>query len=188
MVHAILAATDSSASDNPCSPWVPWAPSGFAPLAWILSLPRPLTRRRFPGSFSAVSFLRRFIAVALLALWLPATLHCALEAAGLKIAFVCHDHDDGHGHSHPAPAPDHHGAQSHTDACHPLEDAAIKPTSVAKLVGQATFFLIAFLPVPPELPVDRVCPERTDVPRELGRGWQFATRAAPLARAPSASV
>lgn len=155
---------------------------------WILSLPRPLTRRRFPGSFSAVSFLRRFIAVALLALWLPATLHCALEAAGLKIAFVCHDHDDGHGHSHPAPAPDHHGAQSDTDACHPLEDAAIKPTSVAKLVGQATFFLIALLPVPPELPVDRVCPERTDVPRELGRGWQFATRAAPPARAPSAPV
>jgi len=145
-----------------------------------------LTRFHFPDSFLTVSRLRRFIALALLALWLPATLHCALEEAGLEIAFVCHDHDEDQAH-HDAP-PAHTGAHCDDDACHTLEGAAIKTVSAAKLVGQATLFLIARLPDPPELPADHVCPERTDAPGELGRAWQFSTRAAPPARAPSAPV
>ncbi len=146
---------------------------------------RPLTRSRFPASYFAVSRLRRLIALALLALWLPATLHCALEEAGLEIAFVCHDHDDDQAHHHAPPS--HTGAHC-DDACHTLEGAAIKTVSAAKLVGQATPFLIARLPDPPEIPADHVCPERTAAPDELGRPWQFSTRAAPPARAPSVPV
>ena len=130
-----------------------------------------------------MSFLRRFIAVALLALWLPATLHCDLEAAGLDIAFVCHDHDhaDDHGHSHPTPDPADH---CDGDACHTLEGTAINPTSVVKLVGEATFFLITLLPTPPENPVDRLCPERTDVPPEFVQGWRFVERCSAESAAP----
>ena len=144
-----------------------------------------MTRSRFHASYFVVSRLRRLIALVLLAFWLPATLHCALEEAGLEIAFVCHDHDGDHAHHHAPPA--HTGAHC-DDACHTLEGAAIKTVSAVKLVGQPTPFLIARLPDPPEIPADHVCPERTDAPGELGRAWQFSTRAAPPARAPSASV
>lgn len=122
-----------------------------------------------------MSVARRIIAVLLLSLWLPATLHCTLEAAGLEIAFVCHDHET------PAAAANHCA----DDACHAIEDASFTVFSLTKLVGTATLSVVALLPEPLELPADGVRPERTDVPRELQRSWQFSTRAAPPARAPS---
>ena len=122
--------------------------------------------------------LRRLVAVLLLSLWLPATLHCALETAGLHLSFVCHDHET-------QAASENHCAD---DSCHAIEEASFTVFSLTKLVGTATLSIVALLPEPLELPPDGVRPERTDVPRELQRSWQFSTRAAPPARAPSATV
>jgi hypothetical protein len=122
-----------------------------------------------------VPALRRLVAVLLLSLWLPATLHCALEAADIHIAIVCHDHDT-------QAASENHCAD---DSCHAIESASFTVFSLTKLVGTATLLVVARLAEPIELPPDGVRPERTDVPRELQRSWQFSTRAAPPTRAPS---
>lgn len=116
------------------------------------------------------------IALLLLSLWLPATMHCALEAAGLEVAFICHDHETQTAE---------HCAD---DACHALEGEAYTAVTLAKLVGEVTLSVVALLPEPLEQPAVSLSPERTDVPRELGRSWQFLSRAAPLARAPSTVV
>jgi hypothetical protein len=108
---------------------------------------------------------RRLIALLLLALWLPATLHCDLETAGVQAASDNHCTDD---------------------ACHTLEASALTAFALTKLVSSVTLSVVALLPTPLELPADSVRPERTDVPRELGRRWQFSRRAAPPARAPNA--
>jgi hypothetical protein len=121
---------------------------------------------------------RRIAALVLLSLWLPATLHCDLEAAGLEIAFVCHDHEVPVAPVSPCAA----------DACHAIEDAAYTAIVLNKFVGEAALTVIALLPEPVEVPAAAISPERTDVPRELGRAWQFRTRAAPPVRAPSAAV
>jgi len=119
--------------------------------------------------------LRRLLALALLAIWLPATLHCDLEAAGLEIGVLCHDHD----------TPEAAAAHCHDEACHAIEDAAYTAITLTKLVGVISLSIVALLPEPLELPAAALSPARTDTPRELLRGWQFTTRAAPPARAPA---
>lgn len=121
---------------------------------------------------------RSLTAWLLLALWLPATLHCALETAGVDIAFLCHDHDANE-------SPAEHCAD---DSCHALEGSALAAFTFTKLVGATIFSVVALLPEPIEVPSASVRPERTDVPRELQRSWQFYTRAAPPSRAPSVGV
>ncbi|MSU67033.1 MAG: hypothetical protein EXS40_00440 [Opitutaceae bacterium] len=123
--------------------------------------------------------LRRLLALALVALWLPATLHCDLEAAGLEIAFVCHDHDT------PEAAA---AAHCTDDACHAIEDAAYTAVTFTKLVSGTVLSVVALLPEPLELPAAALSPASTDVPLEVPRSWQFSTRAAPPARAPSVAV
>lgn len=118
---------------------------------------------------------RRLIALLLLALWLPATLHCDLETAGVHIGIICHDHET-------QAESDNHCTD---DACHTLEASALTAFTLTKLVGSVTLSVVALLPTPLELPADSVRPERTDVPCELGRRWQFSRRAAPPARAPN---
>jgi hypothetical protein len=142
-----------------------------------------LTRRRFPGSFSAVSFLRRFIAVALLALWLPATLHCALEAAGLDELFRCAaDHHSSGAHETPADAT--------RDACDIIEGSAFKLAANSALLPPpvlcAHFFAFAVPPVALYLtPPPTGLGERILAPPEVARTWHFSARAALPARAPS---
>jgi len=144
--------------------------TGTAPCAFFADVPR-----------------FRFIFALLLAtLWLPATLHCQIEAAGLEIIFVCHDHDHDTAHDQVVPVSSaDHCAE---DACHTLEGVALKAFAPAKLVGDATLFVMALLPAPPGTPTSGVSPERSDAPQELSRCWQFTTRAAPPSRAPTASV
>jgi hypothetical protein len=142
-----------------------------------------LTRRRFPGSFSAVPFLRRFIAVALLALWLPATLHCALEAAGFDELFHCAaDHHSSCEHEAPADAT--------RDACDIIEGSAFKPVANSALLPPpvlcAHFLAFAVPPVALDLtPPPSGLGERILAPPEVARTWHFAARAALPARAPS---
>ena len=131
-----------------------------------------------PNSLASVLGLRRLLTFALLALWLPATLHCDLEAAGLALPFVCHDHDTATGLDLPCA----------DDECHALDRASYTAFALTKLVSATVLSVLARLPDSIETPVDGVRPERTDVPRKLRRTWQFDTRAAPPARAPSALV
>jgi len=137
-----------------------------------------LTTLPTPNSLASVLRLRRLLTFALLALWLPATLHCDLEAAGLALPFVCHDHDTATGLDLPCA----------DDECHALDRASYTAFALTKLVSATVLSVLARLPDSIETPVDGVRPERTDVPRKLRRTWQFDTRAAPPARAPSALV
>ncbi len=121
-----------------------------------------------------MSFLRRFIALAVLALWLPATLHCSLEAAGVDNIFRCLDDDH----------------EVTNDTCDLIENGTIKPAlNTAVLAAPVlTFSLLSHLlppPVLPLLPPAAGVTEAVAAPREIRRTWHFVARAAPSPRAPS---
>jgi hypothetical protein len=119
----------------------------------------------------------RVLLFTLLALWLPATLHCKLEAAGV---FAEHCTDAGSS-----------GDTGCTDdACPTIEDALYKD-SAAKLMVAAPAECHVGDVCAPLLALDRLAvepalsPIRHVPPLELRVAWQFLTRAAPPARAPS---
>lgn len=123
--------------------------------------------------------LRRLIALAVLAVWLPATLHCALEAAGLDAWFGCHEeaaHDADH---------------CTDDACHAIEGFAYKPDAAAVRVPPPAPALLChcLLCLAPSLALPATEPATpAPEPPALARSWQFVRRAAPPARAPSRLV
>ena len=141
---------------------------------------RRIDFRLRPPLFHLVSRLRKLVALAVLALWLPATLHCALEAAGFEIVFVCHDHETG-------AASDGHCTD---DACHALEGAAFKPAANTATLPLPALCacLLCFVAPPPAIdltaPVTGVS-ELVAAPPEVARTWHFVARAAPSPRAPS---
>jgi len=113
-------------------------------------------------------------------LWLPATLHCAIEEAGWF------DYDDSCCSKHPAdssPSAEH----CDKDACQVLESGLIKPADSLVKVRAPEFSAIMELVWliacdPPGR--SRVAPETTDSPPELPRTWQFTARAAHSPRGP----
>lgn len=121
----------------------------------------------------------RLVALLLLALWLPATLHCDLEAAGLTpVSVTCQDE---------------HAANQHAaDNCAQIENDTYKHASTL-LKAPAPALLAACVCsvtdlVPRPIFVPLVSPERTDSPPELTRTWQFRARAALPARAPDCTA
>jgi len=126
--------------------------------------------------------LRRIVALILLSLWLPATLHCQLEAAGFATLFTCtEDHHDSTHSDH---------AQPNRDACDILEAATFKPAANTAITPHrlpgldAPIFVrpmhsLALLPTLVGV-VDFVAP-----PPEILPTWHFTTRAALPVRAPS---
>lgn len=118
--------------------------------------------------------LRRVVAVLLLSLWLPATLHCDLEAAGLDLALLCHEHAEAVDLA--APCAD--------ETCHAVESTDYTAFALTKLIDAPVLTLIALLPPPRELPVTAAVLARIAAPPELPRRWQFAHRAALPPRAP----
>ncbi len=133
-----------------------------------------------PRLIPAVSRLRQLVALAVLALWLPATLHCTFEAAGLLQDKCCPA-------SHAASAPE----DCATDACDTAEGAFTKPQSFA-LAAPAPLLCACFvgspLAAPPLLltapPVTGLA-EASGAPPGLNRTWVFVVRAAPQPGAPS---
>jgi hypothetical protein len=108
-----------------------------------------------------VSRLRRLLALALVALWLPATLHCALEASD-------------------TPA----------DACNLIEDASFKPANDTALLPPPALCagLLRFVAPNPTLvltPPPSGLSDRIEPPPEVARTWHFTARAALPSRAPS---
>jgi hypothetical protein len=118
---------------------------------------------------------------ALLALWLPATLHCRLEAAGV---FDPHCSEEQSAQA---------GEDCTDDVCPTVEDGLYKdsaatftvaaPAECAVPAGGA--LLLALIRLAAEPVLSPVCHEP---PSELTVRWQFITRAAPSARAPSLTV
>ncbi len=128
-----------------------------------------------------VQFARRLAALLLLVLWLPALLHCPLEAAGLTLTSTCCVDD------HSAEASD--GCTR--DGCETLEsgftkppaDGAVAPAPVLCACLQSR--LCVPTPVAPVLPpVDGVTTAAT-APPETIRSLPFLTRTAPPSRAPA---
>ncbi len=116
----------------------------------------------------------------LVAAWLPVTLHCRLEAAGLQGADECCTSEQT-----AKPAGD-----CKDDACPTVEEALYKETSQSLKVATPAlvecFAGLASLSQPSALPAEpALSPERHAPPLELKVAWQFVTRAAPPARAPA---
>jgi len=122
--------------------------------------------------------LGRFLLFALLALWLPATLHCKLEAAGV---FEDHCTDEG------SPVTD---TDCTDDACPTIEDALYKDSAVKLTVAAPAECHIPaccalLLALDRLVAAPALSPARHAPPSELTVRWQFITRAAPPARAPN---
>lgn len=121
--------------------------------------------------------LHRFLGLLLLALWLPATEHCNLEAAGL-IATQCTDGCDRSG-------------TLSNDGCGVIENGSYRSASglvkapAPALQVCASFLLLQFAAAAafPEPVV--VSAEVVARPADWVTTWQFVRRAAPPSRAPS---
>jgi hypothetical protein len=119
----------------------------------------------------------RVMAILLLALWLPATLHCDLEAAGLLGQQCAEDcgQDAGGG-----------------DGCQLVENGLYKSSVLLVRIPAPQLLHCAFSFVPrPELELDAAplsLAEFVTGTQTLRRTWQFVQRAAPPCRAPSLIV
>lgn len=120
-----------------------------------------------------------FFSLLALALWLPATQHCALEQAGL-IANTCPDHFS-------------EGSSLDKDGCSSVESAAYKPAgNTFKVPAPSLLACVCFLCLQP---APLVSVEGSQLPGELVQrsesriaAWHFVRRAAPLPGAPSAVI
>jgi hypothetical protein len=132
---------------------------------------RPVMRRLFP-----------FIACLLAVLWLPATVHCGLEMAGLLA------------HEHGVETADIGCAEScETDSCSGVEDGEFKNASdllkiAAPTLSVCALHLISALAESAVVEMPAVSPDKTDSPPELARTWQFTARMALLPGAPARLV
>lgn len=147
--------------------------------------PPPATAAIRPGAESAeldsspnphsccrpVARFRSLIAALLLALWLPATLHCALEQAGLlPEAPTCSDH-------------------CATDNCDQFENGLFAKSASVVLKAPAMLTPLGPpAPVPATVMVPRILPARMTCPPGLAENWQFVFRAAPWPGAPSPAL
>ncbi len=115
----------------------------------------------------------RLLALLLLLLWAPATLHCALEAAGL-IGTQC--------------AEDCGRDSGREDGCDLVESGLYKNSTPLLKIAAPELLRLAFLFVP-ALEPPGLAPAFAPAPffaaQTLRRTWQFAQRAAPPCRAPS---
>lgn len=120
-----------------------------------------------------MSRLRFIFALLLATLWLPATLHCALEETGVIGTVACDTGDTDH---------------CVQDNCATVEATHYKTSDLLVTVAAPTLLVCLDLGelIPTEaIIVPLVSPERSDCPLEVPRTWHFVVRAALPARAPS---
>ena len=112
-------------------------------------------------------------ALILAVIWLPVTMHCALEAfPGLEF-LVCCDHAE---ESVP-----HEDDDCETDACAVVETGFYKLQDHDDLVVVLSEIVLADAVES----ADRVIIRASQPTPDFAVGWQFSSRAAPLPRAPS---
>lgn len=133
--------------------------------------------------------LRFLVALVLAALWLPVTLHCAIEAVvevdGARCLGACHDSSTTVEH-------DGHRDSSHAaghDGCEIVESGRYKAGFTLLKVAPPLATLCACLlcvhapeTEPETVAVVSAALER---PRDWVPGWHFVRRAAPASRAPA---
>ena len=122
---------------------------------------------------------RTLVAFVVLALWMPATSHCALEAAGVLEAGKCCDGE---------------GEDSHTvaDNCAPIERELGNPSS-GNVAVSAPILFFAYVLVQPALPAgvqtaSHVPPVADFSADDWLRTWNFERRTALPTRAPAVNV
>lgn len=131
-----------------------------------------------------------FFALLLAALWLPATLHCDLQAAELFAAHAdaCCAGEAGDGceagHGDEAPCAN--------DSCEVVEDGAYRPSHDTLCVAAPELSILTDLAelwcaLAVETTAVRVA-RPAESPPEIGRAWQFVQRAAQPPRAPALRV
>lgn len=124
-----------------------------------------------------------FIACLLAVIWLPATMHCGLETAGLLL----HEHGLELADTGCAPA-------CENDTCAVVEEGAFKnATHVVKVSAPVLALCVTQLVLvsgaaESVAPRSSVSPDTTDSPPELAGTWQFIARTALLPGAPSPLV
>lgn len=134
-----------------------------------------------PDSFPLVNRSCRYLCLLLLALWLPATLHCGLEAADLISA---------HG---PDSRCSDIGSACSMDGCKTVEETTARPShksikAPAPNLLACVHLLCLQLVVPASI-VEPIASVRAfERPLAWVPMWHFARRAAPSPRAPSALV
>jgi hypothetical protein len=125
--------------------------------------------------------LRSIAALVLAVIWLPSTLHCGLETAGIF------GHADGCCHHDNAAT----GEPVHCDqgVCGVVESGDYQPTSTLTKIPAPSVALHSFclLKLAPQLkPVPEIAAAaEVESPPEIRRTWHFAARAALSPRAPS---
>jgi hypothetical protein len=129
-----------------------------------------------------VKWLRKGIAVALLALWLPATLHCQLETIpGLEFLSCCQHPDGDKGAAQ-------HERDCANDGCAEVESGlyTLEKTQVAPAKSLLELAPVSIAPTETRPPQDHAAlPDLSSPPPELDSTWHFLVRAALPVRAPA---
>ena len=137
----------------------------------------------FPTSQTVpvVSRLVKLVSLLLIAVWLPATLHCHLEALGLDALFACPVQIADAGHTDNDTCADD-GCQTVEAGQFVFSKSRIAPAALPS--PDACLAVHCLLQVAPPSPVLQIfaSPQTETLP--LQRTWQFARRAALPARAP----
>ena len=127
-----------------------------------------------------VSRLAKLVSLVLIAVWLPATLHCRLEGLGLDALFACPVQTADAGHTDNDSCAD--------DGCQTVEAGqfAFSKSRVAPAVlpSPDACLVYCLLQVAPASPVPQIFASHQTETLPLQRTWQFARRAALPARAP----
>jgi hypothetical protein len=122
-----------------------------------------------------MSRFRHLIALVLLAIWVPATMHCGLEGLVEGSAEMCDHHDAA---DNGTPAGEHLAVEDGSYRANSFEVAITAPLPLDGWVVADAIRVIA--------PVDPVDARHADdAPADLARTWQFGERAALPANAPS---
>jgi hypothetical protein len=131
-----------------------------------------------------VKWFNKCVAFALLALWLPVTQHCDLEAAGVLAAHAdANTHAAENGCCEPSEPCAHDGCELVENGIYHASGSLLKTVTPALLVF--TCFLSPQLAAP-DPRVEPALPVVADVkPQGWVPTWHFVRRAAPLSRAPS---
>jgi hypothetical protein len=121
---------------------------------------------------------KKLIALLLLAVWMPATMCCALERAGVPFFQQCCE-DDSSESSPKAPCTD--------KTCCLLESGNYQTANPAPLLvtPESVFSLLALVFIEPPQPKPGSAELSDSSPPELSVAWQFLSRTALPVRAPS---
>jgi len=124
--------------------------------------------------------LTKLTALLLVALWLPATLHCQLEKVGLDALFACADQTEQAGQAGDGTCTD--------DGCQTVESGQIliakSRVDLNLLPALACACHLCLFHVAPPVPAPEIFAAHQDEMLPVQRTWQFARRAALPARAP----